>query len=136
MTYRESDSLTAMLHRLTNWWWSTEPPHHYKKVIGDSELGLGVLAYNNPGLFNLAWACGWEDKATNPACIPEMRVRLAGGNELLKHRFLGETYADWFTMASPELIAKNLEQNEMNLVDVEVYKVVCKAVERRGFSGL
>jgi hypothetical protein len=39
-------------------------------------------------------------------------------------------------MATPELIARSLEQNEMNLIDVEVYKIVCKAIERRGFSGL
>lgn len=91
--------LRKLLLKLGNYYWTpTRPEYYVMRIAGGQTIGLGTVAAEDYGLFNLVWA-------SCPLSTVEEHNTAIGLFKLMQQNMptvAGQSLSDWLTQLSPE----------------------------------
>ena len=90
----------AMWDRLANYHWSPKHPSEYVLRTEDKVRGIGLIAQNNYGAFNLAWA-SVEGRCGDLAEHTEIITRFSRYQTVTTHMLNDVPLSDWLCFLRP-----------------------------------
>lgn len=126
-------NIKALFERLSNWHWSPCHPSAYIIYNEDgSQAGVGRIAYQNYGAFNLAWG-----NALLPLNTHTGQLQLLSDFSKYRHftayKMGEQTVGDWLCMLQPEAFISQLEKTPVPIASItrELLGVADRAASKK-----
>lgn len=121
--------ITKLLTRLGKFYWSPEVPEHYVIPQPDTgkPCGIGTIAYQNYGAFNLTWVSTEADWQTM-AGQTELCTTFAQIKPLTQHKVNGVCLADYLTLYQPKGFVRWLTDEKC--IPIKIKSDLYKLLER------
>ena len=123
-------TVKQLLAKLSNFYWSPEHPSHYVLQLDNGrEKGVGLIAYQNYGAFNLAWGSNQGRADTEDHHIT-LAIDFSKYRRYTAYKMGEQTVGDWACMLRPkEFLSQCLETPvENTVIKKELMDVAVRAM--------